>query len=328
MRTPNFGDSSSPFISRAQRFCKVSSETFDASAPHLYANSGLNLSKSTFSQSTTESACCSVLTTLSARRSSSSSTALANASTSIERPLYRAMLRPFSCNWSMADTSASRFRRFCLPREKAERPLNTRTATHLIPSDVIEIALFSFISSPPTARRQDLRFQGTFVPDPDVDLVGVMYPTHRCAAHSPWVARPRSRSAGRPRHGPSRRSRWWWRVGTSSGPLGCTWRRPTPSCIPRPGAQPEALLDRRDELLADLGLHRLPVPAGLASDRRDHVPELLRHFHLGHHSSWRTVAMATVVDVRSVTRTAAGAVDPPSSAAATVLNVTNVKISS
>ena len=38
--------------------------------------------------------------------------------------------------------------------------------------------------------------------------------------------------------------------------------------------------------------------------------------------------MATVVDVRSVTRTAAGAVDPPSSAAATVLNVTNVKISS
>ena len=47
-------------------------------------------------------------------------------------------------------------------------------------------------------------------------------------------------------------------------------------------AQPEALLDRRDELLADLGLHRLPVPAGLASDRRDHVPELLQHFHLSH----------------------------------------------
>ena len=93
---------------------------------------------------------------------------------------------------------------------------------------------------------------------------------------------PRSRSAGRPRHGPSRRSRWWWTAGTSSGPPGCIWRRQGPSSLHPVEVCPEPFLDRADQLRADLGLHRLPVPAGLASDRRDHLPELLQHFHLSH----------------------------------------------
>ena len=91
---------------------------------------------------------------------------------------------------------------------------------------------------------------------------------------------PRSRSAGRPRHGPSRRSRWT--AGTSSDPPGCTWRRQGPSWLHPVEVCPEPFLDRADQLRADLGLHRLPVPAGLASDRRDHLPELLQHFHLSH----------------------------------------------
>ena len=94
---------------------------------------------------------------------------------------------------------------------------------------------------------------------------------------------PRSRSAGIPRHGPSRRSPVLVEGRTSSGQPGCTWRRPGPSsCIPRKSAQPEAILDRRDELLVGLGLQLLPVAAGLASDRGDHAPELLNHFHLCH----------------------------------------------
>ena len=64
-----------------------------------------------------------------------------------------------------------------------------------------------------------------------------------------------------------------------------------------PGSLPEAFLDRRDQLGADLGLHLFPVAAGLARGLGNHAPEFPHHFHLGHRSSWRPVTMATLPSV-------------------------------